>query len=284
MSPWRTRRNRGRDGDARPDAPLSFVIAGSTDVGKVRERNEDDFILICLGKRLSDDSEIEVRCNPGPAVVAVADGMGGMGGGDVASKIAVDTLRTHLVEHPTAGPDQLQPLIAGAFRRANERILERGFEDPSLARMGTTLSVVAFLDQRFFVAHVGDSRVYHLREGELRQLSVDDSYVEGLVARGEISEAEAVHHPARGQITRAVGVEDGLKIQEFEGRSRIGDSFLLCSDGLHGFVSEKHLIEEMTSSHRPAKQVARLLALANDAGGEDNVTVVIAHVITAEIG
>jgi protein phosphatase len=231
----------------------------ATDEGRVREINEDSF--------LADDS-----------LWAVADGMGGHAAGEVASAIAVQTLREH------AGPSADE--IVEAMRLANRAVVEQAGRDPSMRGMGTTLSVVALVpggddgaSDEIVVANVGDSRVYRLHDGELEQLTDDHSLVGDLVRAGRITPAEARVHPNRNIVTKVIGNEDDVVADSWIVDPHAGDRYLLCSDGLTDEVEDVAIARVLRATKDPSAAAKELVDLANAAGGRDNITAVIVDVV-----
>ncbi len=234
------------------------VVAGAaTHVGRVREANEDSFL-----------------CANG--LYFVADGMGGHSAGEVASDIAVTTLREVLSE---AGNIVLaSDDIAAAVRHANTAIHSESVLDSTKAGMGTTLTGLAVsnpFDHKAVVANVGDSRTYLWRHGELRQITKDHSHVQSLVDRGAITRAEARVHHQRNIVLRAMGIDSNVEIDTFEVDIEDGDRFIICSDGLVDEADDNEIEAEVRSSIGPQDLADRLVALANANGGRDNVTVLV---------
>jgi serine/threonine protein phosphatase PrpC len=226
--------------------------AALSDVGREREGNEDSFL-------------------DRPPLFVVADGMGGAQAGEVASGMAVDSLAD------ASAPDELER----AIEQANARIHARAKDDSSLAGMGTTLTAAWVDDGTVTLAHVGDSRAYRMRAGELVQLTEDHSLVGGLVRLGKITPAEAEHHPQRSVILRAVGVEPAVEVDVTEHDLEDGDVYLLCSDGLSGMVRDE-VIRETLAIDGSLEQAADLLVgLANASGGHDNITAVLFRITLA---
>jgi PPM family protein phosphatase len=228
----------------------------ATDTGRVRELNEDSMLV-------------------GDRVFAVADGMGGHAAGEVASLIAIETLR--------ANADASTESVVDAIRQANRAVLTRSEEDVSTRGMGTTLSVVALVTtdhgEEIVVANVGDSRVYRLHQGELEQLSEDHSLVQDLVREGRISPAEARVHPNRNVVTRTIGNDPTVDVDWWEVDPVAGDRYLICSDGLTDEI-EDHVIARVLHTERdPTAAANQLVDLANAAGGRDNITVVLVDVV-----
>ena len=228
--------------------------AAASDVGRVRKANEDSF---------------HVRA----PLFVVADGMGGAQAGEVASQIAADAFKEPLDE--SLPPE---PRMANVVRAANLEIHRQSASDANLQGMGTTLTALLLGDDEITIAHVGDSRAYRLRSGELERLTRDHSLVGEMVRRGAITEAEAEVHPQRSILTRALGPESEIEVDTLSHSVRSGDIYLLCSDGLTGMVDEA-TIQEVLASDRPMKEMADdLIRRANERGGVDNITVVLLKV------
>lgn len=223
-----------------------------TDVGQVRPTNED--CALCFE----------------PGVAIVADGMGGHAAGEVASSLLVQTVREHLESSPRPWDEEV---LRQAVVRANERILAEAEKFPACEGMGTTATLFCYADGVGVWAHVGDSRLYLLRDGELRQITRDHSYVEGLVENGSITEAEARRHPRKNVLTRAVGVEPSVDVDTGRFDLEPGDIALLATDGLTNMVEDAD-IARLIMGH-PNDPAYALGAAANDAGGRDNITAVV---------
>lgn len=238
-------------------------IGSSTHTGQVRHDNEDSLVVA-------------------PPVYAVADGMGGHLAGEVASAIAVDTLRALLAgTSPISSPDEL----IDAVHSANLAIFHASYESPERRGMGTTLTALGLLApeadgeaDRLVLVNVGDSRAYRLRGDQLRQLSVDHSYVHELVASGQISAEEARHHPNRNIVTRALGIEPDVAVDAWTLPLVRGDRFLLCSDGLVDEVTDATITEMLRTVPDPQRVADELVATANRHGGRDNVSVLVVDV------
>ena len=200
----------------------------------------------------------------------VADGMGGAQAGEVASRIAVESFHQGLED--AAKPEVALTALAQA---ANSRIHELSHSNAEQAGMGTTLTAVYVGEEEVTIAHVGDSRAYCLRDGELLRLTDDHSLVDELMRQGRLTPQEAVEHPQRSVITRALGPELTVEIDTSSYRGRTGDIYMLCSDGLTTMVSEARLAEVLRSHPRLKEAGEALIAAANEAGGRDNITVVL---------
>jgi serine/threonine protein phosphatase PrpC len=222
-----------------------------SDTGRQRRANEDSFFV------------------RSPLFV-VADGMGGAQAGEVASRLAAETFAAGL---PDDGSSEQR--LETRVREANQRIHEVSQEDRALNGMGTTLTAAYLDDDELTLAHVGDSRAYLLRDGELTRLTRDHTLVEELVRRGELTEEEAAEHPQRSIITRALGPEPDIDIDLHTHRVRAGDVLLLCSDGLTGMIGEDEVAEILTGADSLRNAGRALVDAANEAGGRDNITVVL---------
>jgi PPM family protein phosphatase len=233
---------------------MKIRTGAASDIGRSRERNEDAYLVK-------------------EPLFAVADGMGGHRGGDVASSVVVETLS----EMAIGGADDPQPLegLVDRIQEANRRILQRGDSDRELRGMGTTLTVVVADSDRAHVAHVGDSRAYLLREGNLSQLTEDHTLVQRMVREGRLRPEEAARHPQRSILTRALGVDEDIAVDQLTLDVRPGDRLLLCTDGLTGMVPVDRIQEILEGEPDPDAASTQLVEEANRGGGEDNITVVI---------
>lgn len=236
-----------------------------TDVGLRRSSNEDAFV-----------SAAE------QGVLALADGMGGAASGEVASGIFVDTVRERLSAGLPCVPSEAEGFVLETFLLANRRIRDLAGREPEHRGMGCTGDMVVFTDDRYVIGHVGDSRVYLFREGRLRQATKDHSFVQEQVDQGVITSRQARVHAYRHMILRALGIHDSLAVDLISGKAYPGDLFLLCSDGLSDMVGDL-VIQERLASGRSLEEKADLLVRdACDAGGHDNVTVVLGRVLQVE--
>lgn len=237
---------------------IDVAAGGASDVGRVRAVNQDSF---SLGDRLW----------------VVADGMGGHRGGEVASQITVDVLGENYDEFTT------EKLVAVA-QLANGTVYDRATEDTELRGMGTTLCALALVDtdddtQGFAVINIGDSRCYQWRDDELRQITRDHSLVEDMRAAGQITDAEAAVHPHRNIVTRALGIQPVVEVDSFELIPATGDRYVLCSDGLFNEVSADRIGATLRRLADPRDAASELVRQANEAGGRDNITVVVVDVL-----
>ncbi|HZE03714.1 MAG TPA: Stp1/IreP family PP2C-type Ser/Thr phosphatase, partial [Solirubrobacteraceae bacterium] len=222
-----------------------------TDTGRQRRDNEDSAF---------------VRA----PLFVVADGMGGAQAGEVASALAVEEFQQALPESGSA-----EERLSTRIREANRRIYELSRTEHEHAGMGTTLTAVYVDQDDLAVAHVGDSRAYIFRDRTLTRLTQDHSLVEELVRQGKLTEAQAAEHPQRSIITRALGIEVDVEVDTWTYPARAGDVVLLCSDGLTSMIDEHRITEILRAESELERAGNRLIAAANEAGGRDNITVVL---------
>jgi len=231
--------------------PLPY--AGGTDVGHHRADNEDAYLVH-------------------PPLFAVADGLGGHQAGEVASSIAIERLRAEAPGSADANA------LARAVRAANSAVIQAATAGQGRSGMGTTLTAAMIDGTRIVLAHVGDSRAYLLNLGTLTQLTQDHSMVADMVRSGTLTAEESRVHPSRSVITRALGSDPNLLVDSFEVEASPGDRLLLCSDGLTGMVDDRAIERILSTAPSVEEAVDRLIEAANDAGGQDNITVVVAEI------
>lgn len=236
-------------------------IAVKTDVGKVRHVNEDAVSFLQY-----DDTK---------AYVIVADGMGGHKGGRLASQGSIDRIRGYFAGRalPLADCDEIPGILKDCLDYVNESLYLKSLEDETLVGMGTTVVLCVVAENHLCVANVGDSRLYLLRGGMLRQLTKDHSLVQQLVDAGSITQEEAQHHNKKNIITRAIGSELTVEVDTFTEAIQKDDLILLCSDGLTNLVSNAEIAEILQQEPVLQDGVERLVELANSNGGFDNITV-----------
>jgi protein phosphatase len=222
-----------------------------TDTGRQRRDNEDNAFARA-------------------PVFVVADGMGGAQAGEVASRLAIEAFERELPESGT--PEER---LAECVRAANRTIYEMSRSEHERAGMGTTLTAAYLDDGDLAIAHVGDSRAYLFRDQALTRLTQDHSLVEELVRKGKLTEEQAAEHPQRSIITRALGPEPDVEVDTWTYPVRAGDVLLLCSDGLTSMISEEQIMQILASAPSLERAAQRLIAAANDAGGRDNITVIL---------
>lgn len=233
-----------------------------TDIGKLREMNQDSYYIS------KPDDEVQIYI--------VADGMGGYKGGEIASKLAVETSRNYItnnwntIEH---NREKILKLINSAIEYANLVVYEKSKEIPELENMGTTIDVCVVLQNKVYIGHVGDSRVYRKRKDFFRKLTTDHSYVQKLVSDGTITKEEAYNHPKKNMLIKALGcsayVEPDVTVKGF----LKDDVLLMCSDGLTNMLRDEEIVEIINQN--PIEACNKLVDAANENGGLDNITAVI---------
>ena len=237
---------------------IALHYAARSDVGLVRQVNQDSGYA-------------------GPHLLVVADGMGGHAAGDVASSIAIGEIVS--LDGDSHGGDDALELLAEALHTANSELQQAMTRQPELRGMGTTVTALLRTGNKIAVAHIGDSRAYLLRDGTLTQITHDHSFVQSLIDEGRITEEEAEGHPQRSLVTRVLtgqhDDEPDLAVRE----ARVGDRYLLCSDGLSGFVARDTIQEVLEQAMSPGRTADRLVELAMRAGAPDNVTCIIGDVV-----
>jgi protein phosphatase len=242
---------------------MDIKFFGKSDIGKTRRTNEDFF----LSQKLNDREYIFI----------VADGMGGHQAGDVASELGTNTFLREYKLRRSAGMD-IREAMEESIYKANDSILQMAASDPRKSGMGTTFSACVVYDSFAHIIHVGDSRVYMVRDEHLSRMTRDQTFVEKMVEEGRISEEEAREHPQKNILYMSLGAQESF---EPEARSDIeindGDIFVICSDGLNNMISDD-VILEYTLSYPPEEAVERLIEAANDMGGMDNITILIVEV------
>lgn len=255
---------------------MEFFGSAKTDVGRRRTGNEDSF---CLAPSLN--------------LFVVCDGMGGHAAGEVASRLAVDTIQEYMAKYaagegiPLIGEPQVDcsassNFLLSSIRMANRAIYEAAKGRAEYQGMGTTLVAVLGIDGRAALAHVGDSRIYRLRDGAIAQLSRDHSVVQMQIDRGIITAEEAAESQYRHMITRALGLKDSVEIDLVEEPTRPGDVFLLCSDGLSDLVDDEEMLAVVTGHAGNLEGACQALVdLANRKGGDDNITTMLVEVRAA---
>ncbi len=251
--------------------PFSVEARGVTDVGRRREQNEDAFLV-----------------DAATSLFVVADGMGGHAGGGTASSLAVRTIQERIRSARAAAPASFSAPTASdasnfpavlrlAVEAACRAIYGAAQEDPTLAGMGTTVTAALLVGRTAYVAHVGDSRCYLLRGGRIFQLSEDHSLVNEQLKAGAITEEEARQSRFRNIITRSVGFEEDVLVDVVGLEIEAGDAIVLCCDGLSNLVTDAEILE-IASGTRLADAPERLVALANERGGDDNITVIVVRI------
>jgi len=239
----------------------NVLFSGKSDVGLMRSNNEDAFLI---------KQEL--------GMCAVADGVGGAASGEVASHIFCDTSLELFSQGNTHSEEDTIKMMQAAFQLANERILNKARREPAHNGMGCTAELLKFFDSIYSIGHVGDSRVYLFRQGQLKQITKDHSLVQEQIDQGIISTLEARKHSLRHHILRAVGINDSLAVDFIKGRTMPGDIFLLCSDGLSDMIEDSIIQQVLSLPSSLEQKTDILIESAKSAGGYDNITVVLCEV------
>ena len=254
---------------------LHLKTSTKTDKGLVRTNNEDAFFSCDLVDENESDPSIG-------HLYVVADGMGGVAAGEIASQLATEAMADfYSNKKDTTDGHDLQERLAGAVMQANDSILDYVKQNPKTLGMGTTLTAILFHGDEAILAHVGDSRVYLLRDGDLYQVSKDHSEVQFMVDMGRLTPEEARNHPRKHILTQAVGVENSNFLDIFTRRLSVlpDDVFMMCSDGLTDMLSDDDILDLMMQKSEPDGIAQSLIDAALKEGGRDNVTVIIIRVM-----
>ena len=246
-----------------------LVWAARTDVGMIRSGNEDNYAVNATGER---------------GLFIVADGMGGHAAGEVASEMAVQTVERELTGVRDLDDDRTTGKLTEAVKKANRTIHDRTITEVDKQGMGTTASVLLLTTTKYMIGQVGDSRVYLLRDGALQQLTKDHSYVQEQVDAGFLTPEQARYHPYSNVITRCVGASPEVEPDVYAGEARVGDLYLVASDGLTGMVDDRRLQMLLMSRAEPERKVHALISEANGRGGLDNITAIVVQVAQDDDG
>lgn len=226
-----------------------------------------------IGRRPNNEDAVYALESEGKYLFAVADGMGGYSGGEVASKIAVEALKDFFLEDDEKIPVKLKEVI----QLANKQIFERSHSSLEFSGMGTTLSIAVISGEKLHIAHVGDSRIYRVRDNEIMQLTQDHSLVAEALRMGTITPEEAKRHPMRNVITRAIGTELELEVDAAEEQIAHDDIIVLCTDGLSNYVEDGE-IKKLVKQYEPEQACEKLVKLAKDRNGADNISAIVVKV------
>ncbi len=245
---------------------MDLTVAARTDVGMIRSGNEDAFFAHATRER---------------GLFIVADGMGGHAAGEVASEMTVQIVSRELSEMGELDEAAVER-VAASIQNANRAVYDRTIHESDKQGMGTTASILLVSEGRFLIGQVGDSRVYLLRDGALRQLTKDHSYVQEQVDAGLLTPEQARYHPYSNVITRCVGAGENVEPDTYTGELRAGDVFLVASDGLTGMVDDRRLQQLLLSRASAGRVVDALIAEANYRGGLDNITAIVIQVTSTD--
>jgi protein phosphatase len=231
-----------------------FLVWYKTDVGLKRKNNQDAILI-----------------NEALNLYIIADGMGGHNGGERASHLAIESIEAYFIEH--SRKSDVRGLIVSALEKANKEIYLESLDHHSLKGMGTTCSLL-YQDGALHIGHVGDSRIYFIKNNEIHQVTVDHTLVENLIAKGEIDREEAKSHPRKNVITRAVGTDVDLRVDYGIFPKERADHILICSDGLINKIEDQEIMK-IVLENTGSKSVEALVELANARGGSDNISVIL---------
>lgn len=235
-----------------------MYIFCKTDIGKKRELNED-YVLVFK--------------SPNYSLMIVADGMGGHNGGEVASEIASTSIREYIFKNFNTTEDKLE-LVRDAIVHANSVVYKVSKQNNNLKGMGTTITCCLLYDKKAIIGHVGDSRAYRITEEYITKVTEDHSFVQQLINKGTITQEEAANHPQKNLITRAIGVDEYVMVDIVDFELKDNEIILLCTDGLTNYISEQEIKEIVLNENDPVKT---LIDTANERGGADNISVIIAQ-------
>jgi len=238
-------------------------IYADTDVGRVRNANQDAFYI-------SEENDNYKLC-------ILADGMGGYTGGEVASRLAcisaAEYIKQNFQDDKQYTKEELQKLIKEAMQYSNRVVYEKSQEEQELEQMGTTVEICLIYNNRAYIGHIGDSRIYRIRQGIMRKITLDHSYVQKLVKDGTITKEEAINHPKKNMLMKALGCEEFIEPDVMVKGFNPGDIILICSDGLTNMIAEAEIHNIINQDKENA--VTKLIAKANELGGYDNITAII---------
>src|SRR2546423_7268580 len=246
---------------------VHLAVAARTDVGRIRKGNEDS---------------LHASANAHRGLFIVADGMGGHAAGEVASEMAVEMVSHDLADLNDLEAPDAHGKVARALRDANRAVYERTRTERDKLGMGSTVSALLLSETRYVVGHVGDSRIYLVRDGQMRQLTKDHSLVQEQVDAGLLTPEQARRHPQSNVITRCIGMAGEIEPDVFEAEARAGDSVLISVDGMTGLVDDRRIQQLLLSRAKPERIVDALIQEANVNGGNDNITAVVVRVLGAE--
>jgi protein phosphatase len=258
-------------------------IFGKTDLGRTRDHNEDRFLVADLSRKAAS-LQPDVRqhdIGPRGTLLVVADGMGGAAAGELASEMATDTIYQHLVKtwnvEDEVNPQRFAYRLKEAVEAANASIHAHAKAHPEVRGMGTTTTAAGVLNDHLYLTQVGDSRAYLIRNGQAHQITKDQSLMQRLVEAGELTEEEAAQSERRNIILQALGPDAKVKVDLTHQEVRRGDVLVLCSDGLSGQVKKEEIAQVVSTTPDLSAACDKLIAMANERGGPDNITVVIAR-------
>lgn len=259
-------------------------VFAQTNVGMVREGNEDSFLVVDTTSEHQETLPkiMEYPSSENGLILMVSDGMGGAAAGEVASHLAVKTTMQELKFPSPPTAEEFEQGLNTALHTANRVIADFAERNPRMYGMGATATTIGVLKDQLFIGQVGDSRAYLIRGDDIEQLTRDQSFVNQLVEAGKITEEEAETHPRRNVILQALGNQPNLNVAITKTDLKDGDFILICSDGLSGIVKKEEMYEVVTNAENTLAACNQLVNLANQRGGHDNITIVLAEYLQAE--
>ena len=251
---------------------LKIQATGLTHTGQVRSKNEDYFLLADLKRGKREELREPLPLENGVLLI-VADGMGGAACGEVASEEAVKTIHEYVSSTSLEAPEKV---LGQSIQEAQQKLREIVDEHPEKSGMGTVVTALLLTENGHHIVQVGDTRLYLLRDGELSQCTEDQSLVASLVKTGRITPEEARYHPYRNQVTQAIGASELIQPELLQLEFQKDDRLLLCSDGLNGMIEDGEIKDVLTQIQDRMEACEKLIQLANECGGTDNITVILA--------
>ena len=237
-------------------------IFAKSDIGMAREKNEDYYYIPEKNEELN--------------LCILADGMGGYNGGEIASKIAVESSKNYIKNNVSSiqmNKEGILKLLKEAVEYSNMMVYEKAKTDAKLSEMGTTMDVTLIIENKLFIGHVGDSRVYLIRKNEIKRITDDHSYVQKLIKDGKITEEEALTHPDKNMLVKAIGSSTFVEPDLIEVDLELKDIILMCSDGLTNMLSDDEMVNII--QNKSSTKIESLIDMANEHGGNDNITAII---------
>lgn len=251
---------------------MHIEVFGHTDIGRKREKNEDNFVCLSLTQDKKSPQFL----------VAVADGMGGHTGGEIASAIAIEEIRNSItarIKKDQTDSISIPQILKEAYKHANDRIFRKASENEDLVGMGSTLVAALISKSKATIANVGDSRAYLIRQKRIEQITQDHNWKNEQLSKGNIEEQDIINSPYKDLITRSLGLNREIEIDIFDLSLQEEDFLFLCSDGLYSLLSDTEILKILKKKKDLKKTCLKLVELANKRGGHDNITVIVAHVM-----
>lgn len=249
---------------------MQIQAFGLTDIGKKRKYNEDSYLCLALSDK-----------KPPQYLLAVADGIGGHSGGDIASSISIDILKENILLHLNKGtdmPPKIQDILEDSFHKANEKIIQKASEDKQLTGMGSTLVAAVLSEGKATISNIGDSRAYLIQQKSIQQVTLDHTWKAEQLKTGSFSVEEILNSPYKNMITQALGLNHSERMDTYEVEMLKGDYLFLCTDGLYSLLSDKEILKIFKKHKKSEKICRKLIISANKHGGDDNITTVIAQI------